>query len=51
MPDLPSAPKASRLHIGIAGRVNVGKSSFLNTLAGQDVAITSAVPGTTTDVV
>jgi len=51
MPDLPSAPKASRLHIGIAGRVNVGKSSFLNALAGQDVAITSAVPGTTTDVV
>jgi [FeFe] hydrogenase H-cluster maturation GTPase HydF len=51
MSDLPSAPKASRLHIGIAGRVNVGKSSFLNTLAGQDVAITSAVPGTTTDVV
>jgi [FeFe] hydrogenase H-cluster maturation GTPase HydF len=51
MSDLPSAPKASRLHIGIAGRVNVGKSSFLNALAGQDVAITSAVPGTTTDVV
>jgi [FeFe] hydrogenase H-cluster maturation GTPase HydF len=51
MSDLSSAPKASRLHIGIAGRVNVGKSSFLNTLAGQDVAITSAVPGTTTDVV
>jgi [FeFe] hydrogenase H-cluster maturation GTPase HydF len=51
MSDLPAAPKASRLHIGIAGRVNVGKSSFLNTLAGQDVAITSAVPGTTTDVV
>lgn len=51
MPELPAAPKASRLHIGIAGRVNVGKSSFLNALAGQDVAITSAVPGTTTDVV
>jgi [FeFe] hydrogenase H-cluster maturation GTPase HydF len=51
MSDLASAPKASRLHIGIAGRVNVGKSSFLNALAGQDVAITSAVPGTTTDVV
>jgi [FeFe] hydrogenase H-cluster maturation GTPase HydF len=51
MSDLPSAPKASRLHIGIAGRVNVGKSSFLNALAGQDVAITSSVPGTTTDVV
>ncbi len=51
MSELPAAPKASRLHIGIAGRVNVGKSSFLNMLAGQDVAITSAVPGTTTDVV
>ena len=31
--------------------MNVGKSSFLNMLAGQDVAITSAEPGTTTDVV
>lgn len=51
MSQLPAAPKASRLHIGIAGRVNVGKSSFLNALAGQDVAITSSVPGTTTDVV
>ncbi len=51
MSQLPAAPKASRLHIGIAGRVNVGKSSFLNTLAGQDVAITSSIPGTTTDVV
>ncbi len=48
---LPNTPKAGRLHIGIAGRVNVGKSSFLNMLAGQDVAITSAIPGTTTDVV
>lgn len=48
---LPNAPKAARLHIGLAGRVNVGKSSFLNLLAGQDVAITSAEPGTTTDVV
>jgi [FeFe] hydrogenase H-cluster maturation GTPase HydF len=48
---LPDAPKASRLHIGLAGRTNVGKSSLLNLLAGQDVAITSAIPGTTTDVV
>lgn len=40
-----------RLQIAIFGRTNVGKSSVLNMLAGQDVAITSPVPGTTTDVV
>ena len=45
------APKSVRLHIGLFGRTNVGKSSFLNMVAGQDVAITSPVPGTTTDVV
>ncbi|HRZ14922.1 MAG TPA: [FeFe] hydrogenase H-cluster maturation GTPase HydF [Candidatus Omnitrophota bacterium] len=45
------APKSLRLHIGIFGRTNVGKSSFLNLVAGQDVAIVSEVPGTTTDVV
>ncbi|MFA6635801.1 MAG: [FeFe] hydrogenase H-cluster maturation GTPase HydF [Candidatus Omnitrophota bacterium] len=45
------APKALRLHIGVFGRTNVGKSSFLNMIAGQEVAITSPVPGTTTDVV
>lgn len=44
-------PKSLRLQIGIFGRTNVGKSSFLNMLAGQDVAMTSPVPGTTTDVV
>ncbi|MBF0618770.1 MAG: [FeFe] hydrogenase H-cluster maturation GTPase HydF [Candidatus Omnitrophica bacterium] len=43
--------KSLRLQIGIFGRTNVGKSSFLNMLTGQDVAITSSVPGTTTDVV
>jgi len=46
-----SPPKPERLHIGIAGRANAGKSSVLNMLAGQDVAITSAIAGTTTDVV
>lgn len=51
MSELPAAPKASRLHIAVTGRVNVGKSSFLNMVAGQDVAITSEIPGTTTDVV
>ena len=45
------APKSLRLHIGIFGRTNVGKSSFLNMIAGQEVAIVSDVPGTTTDVV
>jgi [FeFe] hydrogenase H-cluster maturation GTPase HydF len=44
-------PKSLRLHIGLFGRTNVGKSSFLNMIAGQDVAIVSTVPGTTTDVV
>ncbi len=46
-----TTPKALRLHIGIFGRVNVGKSSFLNMLTGQSVAITSPVEGTTTDTV
>jgi len=44
-------PKSLRLHIGLFGRTNVGKSSFLNLVAGQDVAIVSPVPGTTTDIV
>jgi [FeFe] hydrogenase H-cluster maturation GTPase HydF len=38
-----------RLHIGIFGRRNVGKSSLLNALTGQQVAIVSDVAGTTTD--
>ena len=40
-----------RLHIALFGRTNVGKSSFLNMISGQDIAITSPLPGTTTDVV
>jgi [FeFe] hydrogenase H-cluster maturation GTPase HydF len=36
-------------HIGIFGRRNNGKSSFINALTGQDVAIVSETPGTTTD--
>jgi [FeFe] hydrogenase H-cluster maturation GTPase HydF len=39
----------NRTHIGIFGRRNVGKSSVINLLAGQDVAIVSETPGTTTD--
>ncbi|MFH1664658.1 MAG: [FeFe] hydrogenase H-cluster maturation GTPase HydF [Candidatus Omnitrophota bacterium] len=44
-------PKSMRLQIGLFGRTNVGKSSFLNYITSQDVSITSAIPGTTTDVV
>ena len=41
--------KEIRPHIGIFGKRNSGKSSLINALAGQDVAIVSDVPGTTTD--
>ena len=41
--------KASKPHIGIFGRRNNGKSSLINALAGQDIAIVSDVAGTTTD--
>ncbi len=44
-------PKSLRLHIGIFGRTNVGKSSILNMISGQEKAITSSQPGTTTDTV
>ncbi len=46
-----NVPKALRLHIGILGRVNVGKSSFLNMIMNQNASIISDAPGTTTDVV
>ena len=42
-------PKGLRLHIGIFGRRNVGKSSLLNALTRQTVSIVSEVAGTTTD--
>ena len=42
-------PKSMRIHIGLFGRTNVGKSTFLNLVAGQDVAIVSPQAGTTTD--
>ena len=44
-------PKSLRLTIALVGRANVGKSSLLNRIAGQDVAIVSPQAGTTTDVV
>ena len=46
-----STPKSLRLQIAIFGRVNAGKSSFLNLVTGQKTSITSDIAGTTTDVV
>ena len=43
------APKGLRLHIGLFGRRNVGKSSLLNALTRQEVSIVSETAGTTTD--
>lgn len=43
--------RSNRYHIGIFGRRNAGKSTLLNALSGQDVAIVSDVAGTTTDTV
>jgi [FeFe] hydrogenase H-cluster maturation GTPase HydF len=43
------APKSFRLHIGIFGKRNTGKSSILNSITNQDVSIVSEIAGTTTD--
>lgn len=42
-------PKANRLHIAIFGRRNVGKSSLINAITGQNIALVSDIAGTTTD--
>jgi [FeFe] hydrogenase H-cluster maturation GTPase HydF len=44
-----TTPKGFRLHIGLFGRRNVGKSSLLNAIVRQQVSIVSDVAGTTTD--
>lgn len=46
---LNSTPKSVRTHIGIFGKRNSGKSSLINALSNQDIAIVSDVKGTTTD--
>lgn len=48
---LTDTPNANRLHIALFGRRNSGKSSLINALTGQDTAIVSDTPGTTTDLV
>ncbi|MBV4419599.1 [FeFe] hydrogenase H-cluster maturation GTPase HydF [Clostridium tyrobutyricum] len=42
-------PKANRLHIALFGRRNAGKSSLINSITGQDIALVSEFLGTTTD--
>ena len=42
-------PSANRLHIGVFGKTNSGKSSFINAFTGQEVSIVADVAGTTTD--
>ena len=44
-----ATPRSNRLHIGVYGLRNAGKSSLINFITGQDVALVSDTPGTTTD--
>ena len=46
---LNTTPQGERVHIALFGRRNVGKSSLINALTGQEVSIVSDVKGTTTD--
>ena len=49
MNNINTTPVSSRLHIGVFGRVNSGKSSLINALSKQPTALVSPIPGTTTD--
>jgi len=49
MSSLTETPQGERLHIGIFGKRNAGKSSLLNSLTGQNIAVVSRIKGTTTD--
>lgn len=51
MAKLTETPSANRLHIGVFGKTNSGKSSFINGFTGQNVSIVADVAGTTTDLV
>lgn len=46
---LQDTPRSNRLHIGIFGKRNSGKSSLINALTNQNIAIVSEIAGTTTD--
>ena len=47
--DLNATPSSERTHIGIFGKRNAGKSSLINAITGQNLAIVSDTKGTTTD--
>ena len=47
--DLSSVPSSERIHIGIFGRTNAGKSSLINAITGQEISLVSEIKGTTTD--
>ncbi|WMI79998.1 [FeFe] hydrogenase H-cluster maturation GTPase HydF [Anaerotignum sp. MB30-C6] len=47
--NLNESPRGNRIHIGLFGRTNSGKSSIMNALTGQKVALVSEYKGTTTD--
>ena len=46
---LNTTPSGERIHIGIFGRRNAGKSSLINAITGQELAVVSDTAGTTTD--
>ena len=46
---LTNTPSANRLHIGLFGKRNSGKSSLLNAMTHQELAVVSDTPDTTTD--
>ena len=49
MSSLNATPAGERVHIGLFGKRNAGKSSLINALTGQKLAVVAEVPGTTTD--
>ncbi|MBR6806849.1 MAG: [Clostridia bacterium] len=51
MAGLNQTPSSERVHIAFFGKRNVGKSSLVNAVTGQDVSVVSSVAGTTTDAV
>ena len=47
--DLNQTPSANRIHIAFFGMRNAGKSSLMNAVTGQNIAVVSEIKGTTTD--